>query len=78
MHHRIYVPRKLSTLVTGSFFLNFSLILFVLIAVVSVPAWAVQTPDHLIGEEGLLLNDGTRTRVARESSWQMPQAASKS
>jgi MYXO-CTERM domain-containing protein len=49
-----------------------------LIAVVSVPAWAVQTPEHLHGEEGLLLNDGTQTRVARDSSWQMPEAASKS
>ena len=78
MHHRIYVPRNLCTAVTGSFSLNFSLMLFVLIAVVSVPAWAVQTPDHLSGEEGLLLNDGTRTRVARDSSWQMPPAASKS
>jgi hypothetical protein len=77
MNHRFNVSRKLCTAVTGSFALKLSLLLSVLMALVAGPAWAVQTPEHLHGEEGLLLNDGTRSRVARDSSWQMPQAASK-
>lgn len=41
------------------------------------PALAVQTPEHLVGQEGLILADGSRDRVARKTSWQTPTRALK-
>jgi len=78
MHHRIYVFRKLWTAVSDSSVLNFSLVLSVLMTLVCMPAWAVQTPEHLHGQEGLLFEDDSRSRLTRETSWDVPEAASKS
>ena len=78
MHHRIYVSRKLCTAVTDSFTLKLSLVLSVLMSLVCMPASAVQTPEHLHGQEGLLFADDSRSRLTRETSWDVPEAANKS